>query len=396
MRGARCNRATAPVSAPPFFRHPGEGVVSREIGDKFAGSFVFEASQSCVVVVMNESGDEVIALLMRSEAVLALVAAGFGRGLQGFGQTAVETLGHAVGLGPERPRENVPDAVSFAELVEVMFTRRLAFRFARLVDGVTVGELAAIVSEDGVNGDGEGLEKALEKAGARPSFAVGQDFEINKACGAINGDIGIGPAPVECGQIFDVDMDKAERLFGCEGQRLLRFAARRLRYAVALEAAMHRRARDVRPEAAAHDFRNIVDGQRQSGSQLNGDFLLDRVEARLNMLGPMRAVGGRGPRLPAAHGLLMHAELIGKLGCRSPARLNIGPRPRGRRCIGVQFGQHERISITRTIPNSTPIRSRQSPGTQHESRGPAFPACRRPKLDPGFRRDDGSRGAFCF
>ena len=122
-----------------------------------------------------------------------------------------------------------------------------------------------------------------------------EDDEIDKACGAIDGDKGIGPAPVECGQIFDVDVNRADWLFGCEGQRLFPLAARRLRHAVALQAAMHRRARDIRPDAAAHDVRDIVDGQCQCSSKLSGDFFLKRVKARLNMLGPKRAVGDRGP-----------------------------------------------------------------------------------------------------
>ena len=59
--------------------------------------------------------------------------------------------------------------------------------------------------------------EAIEKAGGGLAPAIGQDFEIDKAGGAIDGDISAAAAPVERRQVFDIDVDEPGRRVGVEG-----------------------------------------------------------------------------------------------------------------------------------------------------------------------------------
>ena len=97
--------------------------------------------------------------------------------------------------------------------------RRFVVRLELFVDGKAIGEFGAVVGQHGVNGEREAGEKALEKAGRGDGPAIGQDFEIDKAGGAVDRDIGVAAAAVERRQVFDVDMDKPGRRLGVEGGR---------------------------------------------------------------------------------------------------------------------------------------------------------------------------------
>jgi hypothetical protein len=50
-----------------------------------------------------------------------------------------------------------------------------------------------LVGQHGVDGEREAGEKALEEAGCGDGAAIGQDLEIDKAGGAIDGDPGLAP-----------------------------------------------------------------------------------------------------------------------------------------------------------------------------------------------------------
>src|SRR5271169_6504992 len=86
--------------------------------------------------------------------------------------------------------EAVSDGVRGASTIEGMGARRLVFGLAFLVDGEAVGELGAVVGQGGVDLEREAGEKALEEAGGGLAAAIGQDFEIDEAGGAVDGDIG--------------------------------------------------------------------------------------------------------------------------------------------------------------------------------------------------------------
>src|SRR5207245_2176319 len=83
-----------------------------------------------------------------------------------------------------------------------------------VVGGKAVGEFGAVVGQDGVHRQREAVEKALEKTGGGGGAAIGEDFEIDKAGGAIDCDIGVAAPAAERRQVFDVDMDEAGRRVG--------------------------------------------------------------------------------------------------------------------------------------------------------------------------------------
>ena len=79
------------------------------------------------------------------------------------------------------------------------------------VYGKAVGEFGAVVGQDGVDFEREAAEEAREKTGGGGGPAIGEDFEIDKASGAFDCDIGIAAPAVEWRQVFDVDMDETGR-----------------------------------------------------------------------------------------------------------------------------------------------------------------------------------------
>ncbi len=150
--------------------------------------------------------------------------------------------------------------------IEGMLAGGLALGLSRLVVGEAVGELDAVVREDGVDLEREGGEEALEEGGAGCSFAIGQDLEIDEAGGAIDGDIGIAATTAEGGEILHIHVDEAGGP-GCgEAGRLDRRLGGFARDAVTLEAAMQGGARDIGSEAALHHFEDYRRGTGRAWS----------------------------------------------------------------------------------------------------------------------------------
>ena len=83
--------------------------------------------------------------------------------VEGFGEAAVEALGHAVGLRPVGPGEFVAHGVVLADLVEGVMAGA-AVALVPACSAEAVGELGAVVGEDGVDGVAEGREEAFEQA----------------------------------------------------------------------------------------------------------------------------------------------------------------------------------------------------------------------------------------
>ena len=94
----------------------------------------------------------------------------------------------------------------------------LSLGFVFFVDGEAVGEFGAVVGQDGVDLKRKALEKAGEKAGGGGGAAIGEDFQIDKAGGPIDRDIGVAAAAAQRRQVFDIDMDKAGRGLAVEGE----------------------------------------------------------------------------------------------------------------------------------------------------------------------------------
>ncbi|MFZ3235989.1 MAG: hypothetical protein WA184_11560 [Stellaceae bacterium] len=118
--------------------------------------------------------------------------------------------------------------------------------FALFVDGEAVGELGApgfrtgqaVAGQDGVDREREAVEKPLQEGGGGGGAAIGQDFEIDKAGGTVDGNIGVRAAAVERRQVFDVDMDEAGRRVGVKRHRRGFFAGEAGRDSMPLQAAV--------------------------------------------------------------------------------------------------------------------------------------------------------------
>jgi hypothetical protein len=87
-------------------------------------------------------------------------------------------------LRPEGLGEPVGDGARGADPVEGVVARGSVLGFCLLVDGEAVGELGAVVGQGGVD-----LERETgEESGGGGGPAIGEDFETDKAGGAVDGD----------------------------------------------------------------------------------------------------------------------------------------------------------------------------------------------------------------
>jgi hypothetical protein len=246
-------------------------------------------------------------------------------------------LGEAVGNGARG-----------ASPVEEVVARRSALGFCLLVDGEAVGELGAVVGQDGVDLERETVEETVEESGGGGGPAIGEDFEIDKAGGAVDRDpsllgqaIGVAAAAAQWRQVFDIDVDEAGRCLGLEdgGRRLLRGQAGG--QAVPFEAAMDAAARQVGVEAAPHRLDDVVERQRQALAQLDDQGFFPLADRSSQPMRAGRPVGDVGAGFPARHGARMDAELARQRGRGGGAVLDIGAGARRGGGIGVQSELHQ-------------------------------------------------------
>ena len=166
--------------------------MSREFSEEFGGRLVVEAAQAGVVVIGDEGVEVGIAFGMVEKAAV-MGGAVLRRAAEVLAEAAVEALDHCVGLRPERPGEAVGDGMPGADPVEGMPARGFVVGLGFFVDGEAVGELGAVVGEGGVDLEREAVAEAFEEGGRGFGSAIGQDFEIDKASGAVDGDPGFTP-----------------------------------------------------------------------------------------------------------------------------------------------------------------------------------------------------------
>ncbi|NHH97571.1 hypothetical protein DYY66_1223 [Candidatus Nitrosotalea sp. FS] len=258
-----------------------------------------------------------------------------------FAEAAVEAFDHAVGLRPEGSGQAVSDMAAATDEIEVMAAGGFVFGFAGFVDGEAVGELGAVIGQDGVDWQGKGGKKAFEEGGGGLAAAIGQDFEVDKAGGAVDGDIGVASLAAERRQVFDVDVDEAGRGLGFEGQggRLLGPLARG--DAVSLEAAVDGAARERRVETAAHRLDDVVEREREGAAQFETQRDLPIGHRGGQPMRHMRAVMHLAAATPAGNGAGTDAELAHQAAGRGGAVLDVGPDPRRRGRVGVQLHVHD-------------------------------------------------------
>jgi hypothetical protein len=180
---------------------PGGGAVAREFSEEFGRSLIVETSQTGAIVVGDEGVEIGIAFGMAEKAAV-MGGAVLRHPGEMLAEAAVEALDHAVGLRVEGLREAVGDGARGAGPVERVVARGSALGFCLLVDGEAVGELGAVVGQDGVDRERETVEEAVEESGSGSGPAIGEDFEIDKAGGAVDRDIGIAAAAAQRRQVF--------------------------------------------------------------------------------------------------------------------------------------------------------------------------------------------------
>ena len=161
--------------------------MSREFSEEVGRSLVVETSQTGAIVVGDEGVEVGVAFGMAEKAAVVGGAVLRHPGKM-LAEAAVEALDHAVGLWPEGLSEAVGDGALGAEPVEGVGAGGFVVGLGFFVDGEAVGEFGAVVGQDGVDRKREAVEKALEKPGGGGGPAIGEDFETDKAGGAIDRD----------------------------------------------------------------------------------------------------------------------------------------------------------------------------------------------------------------
>jgi hypothetical protein len=184
-----------PRSGRRLIRRPRVSVVSREISEEFGGGKIAEASQASAIVI-GDKGVE-IGVTFGVIAEPAVVSGPVWRhAVEMVTQAAVKALDHAVGLRSKGAGEAVRDGALDASKIKGMGARRLVFWLAFLVDGEAVSELGAVVGQDGMNHQREAVEEAGQEGGGGIGPAIGQDFKVDEAGGAVDRDIGVTAASI--------------------------------------------------------------------------------------------------------------------------------------------------------------------------------------------------------
>src|SRR5215216_4070068 len=183
-------------------------VRSRRIGEGLERRQVVETLETGSIVIIDEAVEESITVGVRDEEPMSDAA--FGLATDGFDDAAVKSFDETIGLRPVWSCQAVVDSAFGADLIERMTAGRSIMRLVLHIDGEAIGELAAVVGEDGVNAMREVDEEAFEEAAGGIGIALGMDFQIDIAGGAVDGDEGVALAPLQGRQMLDIDMNEAD------------------------------------------------------------------------------------------------------------------------------------------------------------------------------------------
>jgi hypothetical protein len=195
----------------------------------------------------------------------AACAAALGFAAYGFGDAAVEAFNEAIGLRSIRSGQAVIDVMAGADEIERVLAGRLSRRLVLHIYGKAVGELCAVIGQNGVNRVREVSQEPGEKAGRSPGIALEVDFDIDVAGGAVDRDEGIAFTPLQGRQMLQIEVNEADsRLFKDAEAGLVRLLA--MADSVALEATMDSAAGQRVVDATSHHFDDIVERQLQRRS----------------------------------------------------------------------------------------------------------------------------------
>ena len=85
-----------------------------------------------------------------------------------------------------------------------------ASRLVLHIDGKAVCELCAVVGQDSVHAIREVGQESREEARRSLGIALWVDFDIDVACGAVDGDEGVAFAPLQGRQMLQIKVDEAD------------------------------------------------------------------------------------------------------------------------------------------------------------------------------------------
>jgi len=314
--------------------------VSREFSEEFGGRHIAEASQAGAVVVGDKGVEIGVAFGMVAKAAMGPQ---LWSTVEMLAEAAIEALDHAVGLRVKGADQAMGNPTLGADAIEGVLAGRLVVRLGRFVDGKAVGELGTVVGQHGMDGEREAVEKVLEKAGGGGGAAIGQDFEIDKAGGAVDGDIGVAAAAVERRQGFDVDVDEAGRRRGVKGGGRGRFLGKAGGNAVPLQTAVNGAARQLGVDASPHRLDDVVERQRQAAAQFDDQGFFPFSHRGGQAMRPGGSIDDLLAALPSRHGARMNPKLTGQRAVRGGTYLDVGADARRGRGIGVQLEIHHPV-----------------------------------------------------
>jgi len=317
---------------------------------------------------VDELAEEGVAISVAGEG--AASAATFVLATDGFGNAPIEAFDQAVGLRMIRLGQAMLDTALLTEAIKRMVAGGPAGRLVLHVDGEAIGELGAVVGQDGINLVREVGQEALEEGGCRLAVPPGMDLDIDVAGSSIDRDKGIALAALQGRQMLEIDVDEANT-GGLEDANfwLVMFGA--CADTVALQATVDGAAGQACIDASPQHLDDVVERQLQRCPQFADQPLFDRRQTGLQGLWRMRPVCHGAAAAPATDRGLADPQLGGQFSDRLLTSLDVGSRLRRRRGVGVQVQFHDtRHSLTKAMPRSTPIPSNQSPGTKHERRDP--------------------------
>ena len=247
------------------------------------------------------------------QRLLQVFAAAEPVSLEDVGNAAVETLDHAVGSRCPGLGQPMLYAQRLAQLIELMVAAGLALAAGKQ----PVCKFLAVVRQKLIDSDRAGLVQCLEKRARTGGALVGLDSHEHPARGPVDGNEQVAPPGLvlHLRQVLHIHVHKA-RLVALE--RLVRLAVRlgfegiQIPHAMAPQAPIQPRARDIRAEELTRDGQQVIQRQQQGAAQMNDDHLLRGCEHRLQAVRRVRAVAKGRALLPLVHGLLGDAVALGQ------------------------------------------------------------------------------------
>jgi hypothetical protein len=188
----------------------------------------------------------------------AASTAAFVLATDGFGNAPIEAFDQAVGLRMIRLGQAMLDTALLAEAIKRVVAGGPAGRLVLHVEGEAVGELGAVVGQDGMNIVREVGQEALEEGRCRLGIPPGMDLDIDIAGGSIDRDKGVALVALQGRQMLQIDVDKANT-GGLEDAGFWLVGFRPCADAVALQATVDGAAGQACIDASPHHLDDVVE-----------------------------------------------------------------------------------------------------------------------------------------